>query len=109
MSGGPTLSTHVLDIERGVAAAGVPVGLLQAGRELAQATTDADGRIGELASLDTGEYVLTFDVAAYFQAQGRPAPFLRRVSVEFQAHASDRHYHVPLLLSPFAVTCYRGS
>jgi 5-hydroxyisourate hydrolase len=104
-----TLSTHVLDIEHGIPAAGVPVGLSQAGRELARATTDADGRVRDLASVDTGEYVLTFDVAAYFQAQGRPLPFLRRVSLEFQADASDPHYHVPLLLSPFGLTCYRGS
>ena len=104
-----TLSTHVLDVERGVPAAGVPVGLSADGRQLAQGTTDADGRISELAWLQTGEYELTFDVAAYFEAQGRPAPFLRRVSLAFSAREVDRHYHVPLLLSPFAITCYRGS
>jgi 5-hydroxyisourate hydrolase len=104
-----TLSTHVLDVERGCPAAGVLVGLSQHGRDLARATTDADGRITDLASLQSGEYVLHFDVATYFEAQGRPAPFLRRVSIEFQADASDRHYHVPLLVSPFAATCYRGS
>ena len=109
MSGGPTLSTHVLDIERGVPAAGVSVELSHAGRRVAQAATDADGRISDLASLDTGEYVLTFDVAAYFQAQGRPAPFLRRVHIEFSADASDGHYHVPLLVSAYACSSYRGS
>lgn len=104
-----TLSTHVLDVERGCPAVGVHVGLSQHGRDLARATTDADGRITDLPALDPGEYVLSFDLGAYFQAQGRPALFLRRVSIEFQADASDRHYHVPLLLSPFALTCYRGS
>jgi 5-hydroxyisourate hydrolase len=103
------LSTHVLDTERGLPAGGVPVELVQAGRSVAQGLTDSDGRVAHLASVDTGEYVLTFDVAAYFQAQGRPAPFLRRVSIAFQAHAADRHYHVPLLLSPYACTSYRGS
>jgi 5-hydroxyisourate hydrolase len=104
-----TLSTHVLDVELGVPAAGVRVELSSSGRSLASAQTDADGRISQLASLETGEYVLSFDVAGYFAAQGRPAPFLRRVSIAFQTHASDRHYHVPLLVSPFACTSYRGS
>jgi 5-hydroxyisourate hydrolase len=104
-----TVSTHVLDVERGMPAAGVPVELSCSGRSLVYAETGADGRISELASVETGEYVLSFDVAAYFEAQGRPAPFLRRVSLEFHAAGSDRHYHVPLLLAPFALTCYRGS
>ena len=109
MSGGPTLSTHVLDAERGVPAAGVPVELSQAGRRIAQAVTDADGRVADLAQLTEARYIIAFDVAAYFQAQGRPASFLQRVSIEFRASAADRHYHLPLLLSPFACTMYRGS
>ena len=104
-----TLSTHVLDVERGVPAAGVPVELSCSGRSLVRAQTDGDGRVSQLAYLDTGEYVLSFEVAAYFEAQNRPAPFLRRVSISFHAQTSDPHYHVPLLLSPFAATCYRGS
>ena len=104
-----TLSTHVLDVERGVPAAGVPVELSCSGRSLVRAETDAGGRVSRLAAVEAGEYVLTFDVAAYFQAQDRPAPFLRRVSIDFQTDASEHHYHVPLLLSPFAATCYRGS
>ena len=111
MRGGPTLSTHVLDTERGLPAVGVPVELVLSGRPIARASTDADGRIADLGGgpLDAGAYVLTFDVAAYFEAHGRQAPFLRRVSIEFQAHAADRHYHVPLLVSPYACTSYRGS
>jgi 5-hydroxyisourate hydrolase len=107
---GPTLSTHVLDTERGVPAAGVPVELSQAGRCLARAQTDADGRIGDLGGgpLDTGEYQIAFDVAAYFAAQGRAAPFLRRVTLEFLVSGGG-HYHVPLLLAPYACTSYRGS
>jgi 5-hydroxyisourate hydrolase len=108
---GPTLSTHVLDTERGLPAAGVPVELSRDGQSLAQAETDADGRIADLAGgpLGEGQYQLAFDVAAYFRVQGRQAPFLQRVSIEFLAQAVDRHYHVPLLLSPYACTSYRGS
>ena len=106
-----TLSTHVLDVEHGVPAAGVPIALLRGDQPLAQAETNADGRIGNLAGgpLDAGTYRLVFDVAAYFTSHGRDAPFLRRVSIDFDVHASDAHYHVPLLLSRYACTSYRGS
>jgi 5-hydroxyisourate hydrolase len=106
-----TLSTHVLDVERGIPAAGVQVDLYQGARRLADARTNADGRISDLGgdSLETGTYRLVFEVAGYFAAQGRAAPFLQRVSVEFDVHAADAHYHVPLLLSPYACTSYRGS
>ena len=108
---GPTLSTHVLDTERGLPAAGVPVVLLRDGRSVARAETGADGRVTDLAGapLAEGRYELAFDVAAYFRARGRPAPFLQRVVIEFQAQPADQHYHVPLLLSAFACTSYRGS
>ena len=106
-----TLSTHVLDIERGRPAAGVPVGLYQGERALAQIQTGADGRVADVAggSLDAGAYRLVFDVAAYFATQRRPAPFLQRVSIEFVVDLTEAHYHVPLLLSPYACTSYRGS
>ena len=111
----PTLSTHVLDTERGRPAARLPVALVR--REgssdvpLATATTDADGRIGQLGSepLTPGVYALTFDVAVYQQAQGDEATFLTRVVVEFAVIDDGRHYHVPLLLSLYACTTYRGS
>jgi len=110
VTAGPTLSTHVLDTERGQPAAGVPVELSQAGRSVARGLTDADGRIGDLAAgpLTPGEYQIAFDVAAYFAAQGRDAPFLRRVTIEFLVSGGG-HYHVPLLLAPYACTSYRGS
>lgn len=106
-----TLSTHVLDVERGVPAAGVPIALFRGDRALAQAETNADGRISDLTggSVDAGTYRLVFDVAAYFARLDRVAPFLQRVSIEFDVHAADAHYHVPLLLSPYACTSYRGS
>lgn len=107
-----TLSTHVLDIELGVPAAALPITLYRDEQPLAQDETNANGRIGDLSGgvfLESGSYRLVFDVAAYFARQGRAAPFLQRVSIEFQVNASDAHYHVPLLLSPYACTSYRGS
>ena len=107
-----SLSTHVLDIERGAPAAGVPIALYRGEQRLTLAETNADGRIADLASgssLTAGTYRLVFEVAAYFARQGRAAPFLERVSIEFQVNPADPHYHVPLLLSPYACTSYRGS
>ena len=106
-----TLSTHVLDVERGLPAVGVPVALYRGQEHLGTHKTNIDGRIADVAGgpLSAGVYRITFDVAAYYHAQGRPAPFLQRVTIEFEAEATDRHYHVPLLLSPYACTSYRGS
>jgi 5-hydroxyisourate hydrolase len=106
-----TLSTHVLDVERGMPAAGVPITLYRGDQSLAQATTNADGRVSDLAggSVQGGRYRLVFDVGAYFANQKRAAPFLQRVSIEFNVSSDDPHYHVPLLLTPYACTSYRGS
>jgi 5-hydroxyisourate hydrolase len=105
-----TLSTHVLDIERGIPAVGVRVTLHRDDAQLASAETNADGRIPDLAgvSLQPGTYRIAFDVAAYFARQQRAAPFLQGVSIEFRVQ-DERHYHVPLLMSPYACTSYRGS
>jgi 5-hydroxyisourate hydrolase len=110
----PSLSTHVLDTETGGPAAGVPVTLARLESEdliiVATAATDQDGRIRELApALPAGAYQLAFDVAAYLRQQGRAVPFLRRVVVEFEAQEGGGHYHVPLLLSRYSCTSYRGS
>jgi 5-hydroxyisourate hydrolase len=107
-----TLSTHVLDVERGRPAAGVPIALFRGEQQLAAAETNAQGRIADLTgggALDAGIYRLVFDVAAYFARQGRAADFLQQVTIAFQVNAADPHYHVPLLLSPYACTSYRGS
>jgi 5-hydroxyisourate hydrolase len=99
----------VLDTERGLPARGVPVSLFLGQRRLADGHTDADGRIADLAhALDAGPYRLVFDLAAYFADLGRPTPFLRRLDLELSLD-EDRHYHVPLLLAPYACTTYRGS
>jgi 5-hydroxyisourate hydrolase len=106
-----TLSTHVLDVERGVPAKGVPVALHRGADHISTRSTNAEGRIPDVAGGDlaAGVYRLTFDVAEYFHAQGRAAPFLQSVTIEFEAQSTDRHYHVPLLVSPYACTSYRGS
>lgn len=108
-----TLSTHILDTERGAPAQGVSVALFQGDRLIARAETNAAGRIPDLAPGDSwvgpGVYRLVFDLAPYFESRGRAEPFLRQVALEFQLAADQPHYHVPLLLSPYALTTYRGS
>ena len=78
---------------------------------LARATTDADGRVKTFTptpSLTPGTYRLTFEVGSYFAATGVEA-FYPRVVVEFDVRDASQHYHVPLLLSPFGYSTYRGS
>jgi 5-hydroxyisourate hydrolase len=103
------VTTHVLDTALGRPAAGVPVILEGADGVVAQATTDADGRVGDLGPdhLAAGTYHLRFDTAAYAGSAGA-ATFFPEVVVTF-AVDGDAHHHVPLLLSPFGYTTYRGS
>ena len=102
------LSTHVLDAVAGRPAAGVAVTLTDAaGAVLASTHTDADGRVGSLAEdLEAGVYRLTFDTGAYFA--GTPS-FYPEVTITFEVIEGTSKYHVPLLLSPFAYSTYRGS
>lgn len=95
------VTTHVLDTAAGRPAAGIPVRLLSGGELLASGVTDADGRVTTLGpdTLQSGHYRLEFDVAT---------PFLPRVVIEFTI-AGPEHYHVPVLLSPYGFTTYRGS
>ncbi|GAA0930921.1 hydroxyisourate hydrolase [Kribbella koreensis] len=107
-----TLSTHVLDTALGKPAQGVPVTLSRlepAVLTLGTATTDQDGRIGSLTTkeLSAGTYQLRFDTAAYARATKQDI-FFPEVVVTFLI-SDERHYHVPLLLSPFAFSTYRGS
>jgi len=110
------LTTHVLDTARGVPAAGVAVELYllaDGGREQRGArVTNADGRtdtpILPETVFETGEYELVFHVGEYFRARGLPDGFLGAVPVRF-AMSEQAHYHVPLLLSPFGYSTYRGS
>ncbi|TCK00297.1 hydroxyisourate hydrolase [Nocardia alba] len=103
-----SVSTHVLDAVRGVPAAGVAVWLVRGERRLTEALTDADGRVSALAAgLDAGDYRLFFDTGSYFAAQGIET-FYPEVCVAFTV-GEQSHLHVPLLLSPFAYSTYRGS
>jgi 5-hydroxyisourate hydrolase len=101
-----SLSTHVLDATTGRPAADVAVRLERAdGTVVAEARTDTDGRVAKLtAGLEAGDYRLVFDTGGYF-----PDTFYPQVDVMFTVTASEQHYHVPLLLSPFAYSTYRGS
>jgi 5-hydroxyisourate hydrolase len=110
------LTTHVLDTMHGRPAAGVAVRLLQGAHELVRTTTNADGRCdspllsGE--SIEASAYRLEFDVGAYYRGLGVPLPepaFLETVGIDFGVADTAAHYHVPLLVSPFGYSTYRGS
>ena len=94
-----SLSTHVLDTATGSPATGVTVELLQGDEQIARAETDDDGRARLADALELGRYRLVFHP---------PSAFFRRVEYELELDA-DRHYHVPLLVSPFSCASYRGS
>jgi 5-hydroxyisourate hydrolase len=110
------ITTHVLDTARGLPARGLPVRLeILSGkgrwRTLARAATDANGRAHDLVPdgpPKRGLYRLTFDTAAYFRAGKMPC-FFPSVNVLFQLDDPAQHYHVPLLLSPFGYSTYRGT
>ena len=111
----PTISTHVLDNERGQPAVGVRVTLARRDPEgpivVTEAVTDADGRVPDLLDgpLVPGVYRIGFDAAGYFSGQGGEVPFMRAVTIEFEIVDTGRHYHVPLLMTRYACTSYRGS
>ena len=100
-----SLSTHVLDTARGRPAAGVAIALRRDGAVVESAVTDADGRARLGDALAAGEYELEFAVGDYFGSRD----FLDRVPIRFRIADPDAHYHVPLLVSPWAYTTYRGS
>ncbi len=108
------ITTHVLDAQRGVPAAGVAVELSRREGEgwalVASGVTDADGRAKQLGPerVPGGEYRLRFDTGAYFASSGTDT-FYPEVLIGFAVADDGRHYHVPLLLSPFAYSTYRGS
>lgn len=108
-----SLSTHVLDTMHGCPAAGVTLTLTdRAGEVLFAGVTDADGRCPGLPALTPGRYRIVFAVAAYFRGRGvdlPEPPFLDEVTIDFGVADAAGHYHVPLLVSPFAYSTYRGS
>jgi 5-hydroxyisourate hydrolase len=100
------ITTHVLNTSEGRPAAGISVVLEFLSTPLARGTTDADGRISTLLpeshALEAGVYCLRFDTSAV-------SPFFPEVSIQFRIENPQQHYHVPLLLSPYGYSTYRGS
>ena len=109
------LTTHVLDTMHGRPAAGVSLRLKRGGETVASAITNLDGRCDAPllnGGLPTGEYRLEFDVGDYFREMGVPLPspaFLETVVIDFGVAEPEGHYHVPLLVSPYGYSTYRGS
>ena len=110
------LSTHVLDLTTGRPAAGMTIELFRRGDEverLAVVTTNADGRtdapLRSAAEMAVGAYELVFHVRAYFTSRGVACPFLDEVPIRFSIDDAAAGYHVPLLVTPWAYSTYRGS
>jgi 5-hydroxyisourate hydrolase len=110
------ITTHVLDTSRGRPASGVPVLLEirenQRWREIGEGRTDEDGRVRQLlpagAALLTGIYRLTFGTGIYFEEQEIEG-FYPEAAIVFHVRDANQHHHVPLLLSPYGYSTYRGS
>jgi 5-hydroxyisourate hydrolase len=100
------ITTHILDTAKGRPAAGVPITLFQGRDVLFDGVTDDDGRarILEPDRVKPGTYRLVFDTGAY-----NPAGFFPEATIVFRIDDVTQHYHVPLLLSPFGYSTYRGS
>lgn len=102
------ISTHILNTSEGKPARNVLVRLFQGGREISSGITNDDGRCPALLPADIeltpGSYRILFEVGSCF-----PDAFYPEVSVTFQVHDGSSHYHVPLLISRFGYTTYRGS
>jgi 5-hydroxyisourate hydrolase len=108
------LTTHVLDTTHGRPAAGLELRLLRDGHDPIEAVTNADGRCDAplLTELAIGRYRIEFEVGAYFRRQGLALPepaFLETVVIDFGVADPAQHHHVPLLVSPFGYSTYRGS
>jgi 5-hydroxyisourate hydrolase len=113
-AGRPTISTHVLDLASGGPAAGVGIALFRLADDgspqlLSELTTSDDGRIPDLldgADLEEGDYQLAFDVGGFADD---PEAFFQSMAVALRVTDADRSYHIPLLLSPYGMSTYRGS
>jgi 5-hydroxyisourate hydrolase len=110
------LSVHVLDMQTGEPTAGIAVTLEQrygdGWRQLASGSTDAQGRIAALypagQPFSKGDYRIVFRTGEHYARTGQSS-FFPRIPVEFTVTATERHYHIPLLLSPFGYSTYRGN
>jgi 5-hydroxyisourate hydrolase len=108
-----SISTHVLDTARGRPAPGLPIRLEKRDSDgwtkVDGGITNADGRVSLMPDgIAAGVYQMTFDTGAYFEKEG-VVGFYPYVAVVFEISAADQHYHVPLLLSPYGYSTYRGS
>lgn len=110
------ITTHVLDLARGEPAARVTVILeVRQGSEwvpVGRGTTDDKGRLVTLTEgwkLSPGTYRLTFDIGTYHRGLGLAAPFFPEAKIAFNVRDADQHYHVPLLISPYGYSTYRGA
>jgi len=109
------ITTHVLDTARGVPASGLEVILelrhLSDWSAIGRATTDAHGRVHAFSEgpVASGTYRMTFDIGTYHRALGMLSPFFPEVKVVFSVRDVDEHYHIPLLLSPYGYSTYRGT
>ena len=109
------ITTHVLDTARGVPASGLEVILelrhLSDWSAIGRATTDAHGRVQAFSEgpVAPGTYRMTFDIGTYHRGLGMSSPFFPEVKVVFSVRDVDEHYHIPLLLSPYGYSTYRGS
>lgn len=109
------ISTHVLDLARGVGGTGIPVVLLKrvgngGWQQVGTATTDANGRVrtfGDAKSFGPGSYQLRFDMSRYPDAAA--SPFFPEISLTFRVTDSEGHYHVPVVVSPYGYSTYRGN
>ncbi len=109
------ISTHVLDLARGVGGKAVPVTLSKRAddgrwQKVGTATTDADGRVrsfGDAKSFDTGIYKLQFDMSRYPDASA--SPFFPEITLTFRVIDTAGHYHVPVVVSPYGYSTYRGN
>ncbi|MBF7681841.1 hydroxyisourate hydrolase [Acinetobacter sp. B5B] len=108
------ISTHILDTSCGKPASGVHVKLFDAHTHtlIGQGHTDADGRLKDFVTtkhvLTTGAYQLEYDILPYFQARQQDT-FFPKVCLQFYIANLNEHYHIPLLMSPYAYSTYRGS
>ncbi|KQT33014.1 5-hydroxyisourate hydrolase [Sphingomonas sp. Leaf412] len=109
------ISTHVLDLARGVGGSGVPVTLSRRDKdgrwtEVARGRTDADGRVrsfGPGASFGPADYRLHFDLSGY--PDSKAMPFFPEIDLTFRVGDAAAHYHVPVVLSPYGYSTYRGN
>ncbi|NBG90206.1 hydroxyisourate hydrolase [Pseudomonas sp. 9.1(2019)] len=116
LAAGNPLSVHVLNLENGLPSPGVNVTLEkhvgQNWQPLAQGVTNEQGRIGELfpekQAMEAGQYRVVFKTGEYFKKAGRDT-FFPEIPVIFEVKNAHQHYHIPLLLSPYGFSTYRGS